>query len=78
MLRDKGHLVHIDTDYQGEACDLLIALHAWRSAGAVDRYRQLNPAGPLIVALGGTDVNGFLKSDPETTLRTIRTADALV
>ena len=78
MLRDKGHIVHVETDYNGEACDLLIALHAWRSAGAIDRYRQHYPTGPLIVALGGTDVNGFLKSDPETTLRSIRTADALV
>jgi len=78
MLSDKGHVVHIDTDYCGEPTDLLIALHAWRSAGAIDRYRQLHPSGPLIVALGGTDVNGFLKSDPEITLRSIRAADALV
>jgi putative glycosyltransferase (TIGR04348 family) len=78
MLRDSGHVVHVDTDYNGEPTDLLIALHAWRSAGAIDRYRQHFPNGPLIVALGGTDVNGFLKSDPETTLRSIRAADALV
>ena len=78
MLRDKGHVVHVDTDYKGESTNLLIALHAWRSAGAIDRYRQHYPTGPLIVALGGTDVNGFLKSDPETTLRSILAADALV
>ena len=78
MLRDKGHVVHVDTDYNGESTDLLIALHAWRSAGAIDRYRQHYPTGPLIVALGGTDVNGFLKTDPETTLRSIRAADVLV
>jgi len=78
MLRDKGHGVQIDTDYRGEPTDLLIALHAWRSASAIDRYRQIHPSGPLILALGGTDVNGFLKSDPQTTLRSIRAADALV
>jgi putative glycosyltransferase (TIGR04348 family) len=78
MLRDNGHVVHIDTDYRGEPTDLLVALHAWRSAAAIDRYRELHPTRPLIVALGGTDVNGFLKSDPETTLRSIRAADALV
>ena len=78
MLRDKGHVVHVDTDYSGEPTDLLIALHAWRSAAAIDRYRQLHPTQALIVALGGTDVNGFLKSDPETTLRSIHAADALV
>ena len=78
LLRTAGHVVHIDTEYNGESTDLMIALHAWRSAGAIDRYRQRFPDGPLIVALGGTDVNGFLKSDPETTLRSIRAADALV
>ncbi len=78
MLRDKGHVVRVDTDYTGEPTDLLIALHAWRSAAAIDRYRQLHPTQALIVALGGTDVNGFLKSDPETTLRSIHAADALV
>ncbi|MFT4798645.1 MAG: putative glycosyltransferase (TIGR04348 family) [Cryomorphaceae bacterium] len=78
MLRDKGHVVHVDTDYSGEPTDLLIALHAWRSAAAIDRYRKHHPTQALIVALGGTDVNGFLKSDPETTLRSIHAADALV
>ena len=78
MLRDRGHVVHVDTNYSDEPTDLLIALHAWRSAAAIDRYRQLHPTQALIVALGGTDVNGFLKSDPETTLRSIHAADALV
>lgn len=78
MLRRHGHGVTVDTDYHGEKIDLLIALHAWRSAGAIARYREKYPTGPLIVALGGTDVNSFLKSDPETTLRSIRYADALV
>ena len=78
MLRDAGHRIRLTTEYNGESTDLLIALHAWRSAEAIDRYRQRYPSGPLIVVLGGTDVNGFLKSDPETTLRSIRAADALV
>lgn len=78
MLRAGGHVVHIDTDYNGEPIDLLIALHAWRSAGAIARYREHYPTGPLIVALGGTDVNSFLQSDPETTLRSMHAADALV
>lgn len=78
MLRSRGHRVQVDTDYSGEVVDLLIALHAWRSADAINRYRMLYPRGPLIVALGGTDVNTFLKSDPEKTLKSIRSADALV
>lgn len=78
LLREQGHKVRVDTDYNGESVDLVIALHAWRSAAAISRYRDLFPSGTLIVVLGGTDVNTFLKSDPETTLRSMHLADALV
>jgi putative glycosyltransferase (TIGR04348 family) len=78
MLREVGHRVRIDTDYSGEAADLLIAIHAWRSADAILRYRERLPAGPLIVCLGGTDVNTFLQSHPHTTLRSLQMADALI
>jgi putative glycosyltransferase (TIGR04348 family) len=78
FLRDAGHKVRIDVDYGDEPADLMIALHAWRSAAAIDRYKALYPKGPLIVALGGTDVNTFLKTDPEVTLKSIKAADALV
>ena len=78
FLREAGHRVHIDVDYGGEAADLMIAIHAWRSAAAILRYRELFPAGPLVVCLGGTDVNTFLKSQPETTLRPMEMADALI
>jgi putative glycosyltransferase (TIGR04348 family) len=78
MLREAGHRVRIDVDYGGEAADLLIAIHAWRSAAAILRYRERFPAGPLLVCLGGTDVNTFLKSHPKTTLRSLAMADALI
>ncbi|MFT5657584.1 MAG: putative glycosyltransferase (TIGR04348 family) [Gammaproteobacteria bacterium] len=78
LLKLQGHAVTIGTDYKGESTDLLIALHAWRSAAAVNRYRQCYPRGPLVVALGGTDVNSYLKTDPQTTLKSMATADALV
>ncbi len=78
LLRRAGHRVKIDTDYNGEATDLVIALHAWRSAAAIRRYRAASPQGPLVVALGGTDVNSYLKSDPQTTLASMQMADALV
>ncbi len=78
LLRRAGHRVKIDTDYNGEATDLVIALHAWRSAAAIRRYREASPQGPLVVALGGTDVNSYLKSDPQTTLASMQMADALV
>ncbi len=78
MLRQAGHRVRIDVDYGGEAVDLMIAIHAWRSADAILRYRERFPGGPLVVALGGTDVNTYLLSHPETTLRSMEMADALI
>ena len=78
MLREMGHNVGIDIEYGGVAADVMIALHAWRSAAAILRYRDQFPDRPLVVALAGTDVNTFLKSDPETTLRSMQMADALI
>jgi len=78
LLRGAGHRVRIDTDYNGEPTDLVIALHAWRSAAAIRRYREASPQGPLVVALGGTDVNTYLQTDAETTLASMKMADALV
>jgi putative glycosyltransferase (TIGR04348 family) len=78
FLRKAGHRVRIDVDYGDEAADLMIAIHAWRSADSILRYRERYPGGPLVVCLGGTDVNTFLKSHPETTLRSMGMADALI
>lgn len=78
FLRSAGHQVRIGVDYADEPADLMIALHAWRSAAAVERYKRTNPQGPLVVALGGTDVNTFLKTESETTLKSMEAADVLV
>jgi putative glycosyltransferase (TIGR04348 family) len=51
-----GHDLTIDQNYNGVPGDLLIALHARRSADAIFRFRQCHPEKPIIVALTGTDV----------------------
>jgi len=56
MLRSAGHRVAIATEWNGERCDLLIALHADRSHDSVRNYRNAQPDAPLIVALTGTDL----------------------
>src|SRR5579859_2207122 len=56
MLRSLGHRVAINSGYEDEPCDALIALHARRSAGAVFKFRRRCPDAPLIVALTGTDL----------------------
>ncbi len=78
ILRDQGHTVHVAKAYNGKKYDLMIALHAWRSATSIADYKARYPDNPLIVALGGTDVNTFLKTDPEPTLTSMDLADALV
>jgi putative glycosyltransferase (TIGR04348 family) len=56
ILKKLGHRLTIGQEYDGTACDLCIALHARRSYPAVVRYRSQYPAGPLVVALTGTDL----------------------
>lgn len=78
MLRNLGHRVTTTTSYDGKPAQMMVALHAWRSREAIVKFRSLYPEGPLVVALTGTDINGHLHSDPESTLHSMATADALV
>lgn len=56
ILRSLGHRVTVAGDYDGRRCDLLIALHACKSAGAVFKFREWHPGLPIVVALTGTDL----------------------
>jgi putative glycosyltransferase (TIGR04348 family) len=56
MLRAAGHRVRLARNYDGRPCDLMIALHAWRSHAAIAAYRKERPGAPLIVVLTGTDL----------------------
>ena len=78
ILRGLGHRVDVSVDYAGEPADLMVALHAWRSADAIARFAARRPVRPLVVALTGTDAYRFIHSDPEPTLRSIELADRLV
>jgi len=78
ILRSLGHQVRVAVDYDGDEADLMVALHAWRSARAIEAFRDKYPDAPLIVALTGTDIYRFQASDPEITLRSMELADALV
>ena len=78
LLRSLGHRVVIQTAWDGASADALIALHAWRSATSISGFRARFPARPIIVALTGTDIYGFLHTEPETTRRSLECADLLV
>lgn len=66
LLSELGHDVSVGKDWNGNECDLLIALHARRSFPAIQRFRQKRPRAPLIVALTGTDLYGDLENSAET------------
>ncbi len=78
ILRELGHRVDIEVAYKGEKADLMIALHAWRSADSIAKFREIYPDRPLVLALTGTDINDFIHKDPAPTLASMETADALV
>ncbi len=61
IFRGLGHQVTIAQRYEGEAFDLLVALHAKRSHDAIKRFTLAHPDRPLIVALTGTDLYHDLK-----------------
>jgi putative glycosyltransferase (TIGR04348 family) len=56
ILKRLGHRVVVAREYNGERCDLLIALHARKSAPSIRRFKRLYPDKPLVLALTGTDL----------------------
>jgi len=78
LLEQSGHRVSVMTGYEGEPCDLLIALHAWRSHKAIETFRHIWPELPLIVVLTGTDIYRYQHSDPVPTLAAMAAADVLI
>jgi putative glycosyltransferase (TIGR04348 family) len=78
ILRELGHQVRVANQYDGAAAQLMIAIHAWRSADSIRRFRERYPDQPLIVALSGTDVYDYIDRDPAPTLHSLACADRLV
>jgi putative glycosyltransferase (TIGR04348 family) len=63
-LRALRHHVQLVESWEGQRCDLLIALHATKSFPSVQRYRERRPDAPLVVGLAGTDLYQDLPSSP--------------
>jgi len=78
LLSQLGHKVRVITEYKGQSADVFIALHAWRSAQAIEQFKVAYPNTPIIVAITGTDAYRFIHSHPQETLKSIETADYLV
>lgn len=81
ILSGLGHRVDVagpqDAEPRDAPADLLIALHARRSAAAVAASRRDHPERPVVLALTGTDLYRDLERD-ETARRSVAAADRLV
>src|SRR5262245_47456937 len=77
VLRGLGHRVAVATDYAGQHADVLVALHAGKSAGAVARFRADRPAAPLVIARTGTDLFDDVRTSAAAR-RSLELADRLV
>jgi putative glycosyltransferase (TIGR04348 family) len=63
--------------WAGGDADLMIALHARRSAASIAAWRAARPRGPLMVVLTGTDLYRDIDTDADAR-RSLDAADALV
>ena len=73
----KNYKVTLAVQWDGMACDAMIALHARRSAASIAAYSAAFPARPLIVVLTGTDLYKDIFSD-EDAQRSLQIATQLL
>ena len=80
LLRTAGHQVSVLEQWRpGDApFDVMLALHAWRSAPSITAFAERYPARALTVVLTGTDIYQFQHSDPAVTVASLDRADALI
>lgn len=69
--------VRVLPDWREERCDLLIALHAGRSADSIAAFAAAHPDRPLVVVLTGTDLYRDLPGDANAQ-RSLGLASSLV
>lgn len=63
LLRELGHQVGVQQQWNGRSADLLLALHARRSHDSIARFAERHPERPLILALTGTDLYRDIHND---------------
>jgi putative glycosyltransferase (TIGR04348 family) len=69
--------VTLTAEWNGEPCEVLVALHARRSAASLSRYSAAFPGGPSVLILTGTDLYRDIGNDADAQ-RSLRLATRLV
>jgi putative glycosyltransferase (TIGR04348 family) len=77
LLSELGHEVHVTTETPQRPYDVLVALHAYKTAEAVRWSRARHAGRPIVVALTGTDLYRDIHVRPEAR-RSLQLADRLV
>ena len=72
-----AYRVRLASSWDGGDEDVMVALHARRSAASVARWRGLHPSAPLIVVLTGTDLYRDIESDTSAQA-SLESADRLI
>lgn len=63
--------------WDAQPLEMLIALHARRSAASIEAFRRAHPAGRIVLVMTGTDLYRDLPADPDA-LRSLELADDIV
>ena len=77
LLRKLGHRVDVAGEFKQQRRDMLIALHARKSAVSIARFAHRHADRPLIVALTGTDLYQDLRTS-EAARKTLGLASRIV
>lgn len=76
-LRELGANARVLHEWRGEPAEVLIALHASRSADSAERWLAERRDAPLVIGLSGTDIYGELAHDSRA-LSALSAASAIV
>lgn len=78
LLKKLNHSVTLLNHYDDEPADVLIALHARKSAASIARFAEANPQKTLVVALTGTDLYQDLPDSTEAAASLRRATHVIV
>ncbi len=65
FLREAGHTVRTQVEWDGRDADLMLALHARRSFASIRAFSERFPSRPLLLTLTGTDLYRDIHEDSD-------------